>query len=314
VIVRPPRCDDDRSSPHGMAGMKIVVLDCETTGLGNLAQACEIALVEVDPETGDVTDRFSTLIRPTCAIEVPARAVHHVADVDLVSAPTMARLLIERCPVGDASCQGDLFARVLRNPDHYVLSAHNVDFDRRILVQAGVHPGLLPQRTICTYRCALHMWPDAPAHGNQALRYWLGIDVGAGDIRDAKLDEAIEWASWWVDYGMVDRRAAEIIRAVRDGRLARPTPSPHRALPDALVTAVILDRMIDTLRSIYTVEGAIDELVRLTITPVLLKKVRFGRHYDSLWSDVPRDYLWWILDQDFDEDVQYTARHWLGQL
>lgn len=29
---------------------------------------------------------------------------------------------------------------------------------------------------ICTYKVALRAWPEAPAHSNQTLRYWRGLD------------------------------------------------------------------------------------------------------------------------------------------
>lgn len=57
---------------------------------------------------------------------------------------------------------------------------------------------------ICTFKCALRLWPDAPSHSNQALRYWLD-PVG--------LDRAIASRS-------------------------------HRALPDAYVTAFLLREML----------------------------------------------------------------------
>ena len=34
---------------------------------------------------------------------------------------------------------------------------------------------------ICTYKVALRTWPEAPSHGNNALRYWLE-DQGKIDI------------------------------------------------------------------------------------------------------------------------------------
>jgi uncharacterized protein (DUF3820 family) len=49
----------------------------------------------------------------------------------------------------------------------------------------------------------------------------------------------------------------------------------------------------------------------LSSSPILFKKVGFGRHFGQLWSEVPRDYLRWILDQkDFDPDTRYTALHY----
>lgn len=42
---------------------------------------------------------------------------------------------------------------------------------------------------------------------------------------------------------------------------------------------------------------------------------KFGKHKGTLWSQVPRDYLDWVVNKsDFtDEDVLYTARHYLEQ-
>ena len=53
------------------------------------------------------------------------------------------------------------------------------------------------------------------------------------------------------------------------------------------------------------------ELVELCKQPVLLRTVRFGKHRGDLWKDVPRSYLSWIVNQDFDRDVIHTARHHL---
>ena len=54
---------------------------------------------------------------------------------------------------------------------------------------------------VCTYKCALRVWPDLPSHGNQALRYQFGLINPLG----------------------VDR--AKLV--------------PHRALSDAIVTAAV---------------------------------------------------------------------------
>ena len=40
----------------------------------------------------------------------------------------------------------------------------------------------LGRPAICTFKCALRVWPEAPAHNNQTLRYWLrpkGLSVFA---------------------------------------------------------------------------------------------------------------------------------------
>lgn len=80
---------------------------------------------------------------------------------------------------------------------------------------------------------------------------------------------------------------------------------PHRALPDAVVTACLLQRMLQ--------ERTVDELVELTATPVLLTTCPFNKHRGEPWSSVPSDYMRWILRQDFDADVRYTCEHYLRE-
>lgn len=86
---------------------------------------------------------------------------------------------------------------------------------------------------------------------------------------------------------------------------------PHRALPDALVTASLFVHMLQST--------SIDELIRLTTTPVLLKSCDFGKHKGKLWSDI-KDVGWlrWITTQDgpqgFSSDVIHTAKTYFNKL
>lgn len=85
------------------------------------------------------------------------------------------------------------------------------------------------------------------------------------------------------------------------------TTQTHRALYDATVTAYILQRMLET--------NTVEHLLDLETRPVLLKTCKFGKHRGSLWSDVPRDYLRWVINQDnppFEGDVLHTAKYWMG--
>ena len=132
----------------------LIVIDVETTGLGPRAQVVEVAIVST-------TSMQSFLVRPTVPVVPAARAVHHLRDEDLEVAPTMSEL-IRRFPS-------------LMDADVFV--AHHAVFDRRMLVQSGVDERTLPHQTICTIRCGLHLFSDAPAFGNQVLRYWLELDV-----------------------------------------------------------------------------------------------------------------------------------------
>ena len=91
-------------------------------------------------------------------------AVHHLTEADFTA----------DTPV----CTPERLQQVIRGcgrPD--LLVAHNCAFERLFLNAAL--PASLPW--ICTYKVALHVWPGAPRHSNQVLRYW----------RDLKLDPAL---------------------------------------------------------------------------------------------------------------------------
>lgn len=85
----------------------------------------------------------------------------------------------------------------------------------------------------------------------------------------------------------------------------RTQPS-HRAGPDTWVTAHIL---LDLLR-IYQPET----LIEITGKPVTLMKINFGKHEGKRFSELPWDYLDWIVnksdmrDDASKEDVVHTAR------
>lgn len=80
----------------------------------------------------------------------------------------------------------------------------------------------------------------------------------------------------------------------------------HRAGPDTYVTAHILVEALK-LRSI-------DELLALTTQPVVMKIVPFGKYKGKLWSEVPHDYMRWLLNQStVTADVRATCQHWLKQ-
>jgi exodeoxyribonuclease X len=248
---------------------KVCVLDTETTGLGNQDQVIELAIVTVDAKARTIISYGTHLIKPTVPISPGARAVHHITDAELESAPTLTALMLGRgMSELDAVKHLSQQTGVVTLDQVYhgnAVVAHNAEFDLRMLAQSGMR---LEGPHICTLRAARHIWPEMESHSNQALRYAL----------DLKIDPS--WPLTMLP--------------------------PHRALPDALVTAALLIRMLE-MRSV-------DELIGLTAAPVLQAKVRFGSHRGKPWADMDAGFLSWVLDprRDFDADVKHTAAHWLG--
>lgn len=225
----------------------IAVFDTETTGL----DPATASILELGVVTLPGFDSFSCLIKPDHEIEIQAMAAHHLTDA----------MVKTGAPLKDAVTAGRLL-------EAEYLCAHNAAFDMGFLA-----PIVGDKKVICTYRCARHLWQDAPSFSNQVLRYWLKIE-----------DELHNG----------------------DGAFIMQLP-PHRALPDAWVTAHILYKML--------IDHEPEELVKLTKAPILMKTVSFGAHKGKLWKDVPHSYFAWMLRQkDFDADSIYTVKHHLGML
>lgn len=223
------------------------VIDYETTGLpeNSGSEIIELGRVDVDLNTKEIGNLWRSFAAPKGSIPPEVKAVHHILEEELSGALPLDELwrsFWEGCGPGD------------------IIAAHNAEFEKHFHAGDG-------RSWIDTYKCALTLWPDAPAHNNQTLRYWLEID-----------------------------RSPDF-----DRELAMP---PHRALPDAYVTAHILVRLL--------AESSATDLVAISGKPALLSKLTFGKHRGMKFSEAPVDYLQWIRDKsDLNEDVKFSAAHWL---
>ncbi|WP_159975800.1 MULTISPECIES: exonuclease domain-containing protein [unclassified Novosphingobium] len=162
----------------------IRVIDFETSGVDlPEAEVCEAATCDLHLDTGLIEAPASWLCKVK---EMPpqVRAVHHISLAECQEwAPFDPALMFNRTNAADA------------------IAAHNAEFETQFFES--------PVPVICTYKVALRVWPEAPAHNNGALRYWL---EDAGKIAP-------------------------------DHALTQPA---HRAGPDAYVTAHILKALFDT--------------------------------------------------------------------
>lgn len=159
----------------------IRVIDFETTGTEPPeAEVCEVGVCDLHLEERRVEAPRSWL----CGVKAmppEVRAVHHISLAECAGQPAFD-------PVP------------MLPPSLSAIAAHNAEFETQFFES--------PLPVICTYKSALRVWPDAPAHNNGALRYWL---EDAGKITP-------------------------------DHPLTQPA---HRAGPDAYVTAHILLALFD---------------------------------------------------------------------
>lgn len=252
----------------------IIVIDTETTGLDPKSDAIvELAAVTLlqSPEGAwQLGPHASSLVAPGRRMHPAAQAQHHLTDEMLRDAPKLPQAL-DDVLTGAGLLVGS--AKVLAgeikvyNP-LICFAAHNAAFDKGFL-QPMMDPRIRTNGGwLCTMRAAKHVWPDAPGYSNQVLRYHVpGLD--------------------------------KEIREHLPGGLA-----PHRALYDALCTAVMLRRML-TLHPPA-------ELLAMQVRPILLKTCNMKKHKGTPWAEVPREYLQWVLraDPPFDEDIRHTAAHY----
>ena len=219
---------------------RLRVIDLETTGIEPPAEIIEFGRADVvtGGGTAEIERPMARLYRPLGGIPPETKAVHHITEADFD----------DQTPV----CTPERLRQAVwggETPD--VLAAHNAEFERQF-VTPEVTAGL---PWICTYKVALHLWPDAPRHSNQVLRYW----------RELSIDPA---------YAM----------------------PPHRAGPDAWVTAHVLVELLK--------ETTIEQMIAWTEEPKHLPAIPFGKHRGMKWAEAPVDYLQWMVRQtDMDRDA-----------
>lgn len=140
--------------------MRLRVVDLETTGGDRTSEILEVGFVDVVREGAGwrALPPVSRLFRPRGEISVHAMAVHHLTPEDFCDA--------------DPHCDEYALRAMFAEPAD-VMVAHNAQFERAFIADTAT--GGLPW--ICTVRSAKAVWPQAPGHSNQVLRYWRRLQL-----------------------------------------------------------------------------------------------------------------------------------------
>jgi exodeoxyribonuclease X len=184
-----------------MLSQRVRVIDLETAGDGP-QDVCEIGWqdvsVGIDGRWQVTEERGAHLVNPGRPISPDTMAVHHIRDEDIIGAPFWK----------------EIAPSVLKPASGVAaLAAHRAAFEQRYCrpsLTAGV-------RWICTWKCALRLWPHLHRFSNQLLRYQrkpeglvheIGLPahrampdayVTAHHLRDmlnqASLDQLLAWSS-----------------------------------------------------------------------------------------------------------------------
>lgn len=138
--------------------LKLIFLDCETTGLGVKDRLCQVAY-KIDDKV--VNEYF----RPEVPISVDAMAVSHITNK-----------MVEDKPIfKNSEAYKELVQLSL--DDNNILVAHNAPFDIEMLLREGIEF----KNFICTRKIAKHLDEDAkiPKYNMQYLRYLLDLNIEA---------------------------------------------------------------------------------------------------------------------------------------
>ena len=134
---------------------RIRVIDLETGGAG-ADDVCEIGWQDVRRGADGVwrvdAERGARLVNPGRPMSPDTLAVHHILDAQVEGAPFWRAV-----------------APTVLRPEGGVaaLAAHRAAFEQRYC-----RPGLTGGAGwICTWKCALRLWPALPRFSNQMLRY-----------------------------------------------------------------------------------------------------------------------------------------------
>jgi DNA polymerase III epsilon subunit-like protein len=141
--------------------MRIIFFDTETTGNGEEDRLCQLAI----KERGVAEPIVNATYNPPVPISIESMAIHHITPKMVAGRP-----LFTEAPE---------YAEVKRlfESEDVISVAHNVAFDVSMLKREGV----VPAKTICTYKLAKYLDPNdlIPQHRLQYLRYYFNFDLEA---------------------------------------------------------------------------------------------------------------------------------------
>ena len=166
------------------------------------------------------------------------------------------------------------------NTNENYLIIHNAPFDIKMLEKEGFSTQM---KVIDTLRVAKHVLPDEEAHRLQYFRYKMEL------------------------YKEEDKEAAALGVVVK----------AHDAIGDVLVLKLLLSKLREAVQVAYPSENAVEKMVELTNTPILVKIFRFGKHKGKELAEVAREdagYLRWMLSsmETLDDDLRYSINYYLS--
>ncbi len=85
---------------------------------------------------------------------------------------------------------------------------------------------------------------------------------------------------------------------------------------DALGDIIVLEKLFERLFARFKKDGLedpIEEMIRISNSPILIARMPFGKHKGMPFKQVPSDYLEWLQGTELDEDMEHTVCHYLAR-
>lgn len=150
--------------------MRFFFADVESTGLRQPAKIVEVCIVEADGDF-NILNTWESRIDPEMAIEPGASGVHGLTNAMLVDEPTIEQFM-------------EMNNHPLRTDG--VLIAHNCQYDSKFL-----GPYFESYEPLCTLKCARILYPEAPDHKLQTLRFFLELEADHSKAHTAGEDVSL---------------------------------------------------------------------------------------------------------------------------
>jgi len=246
--------------------MNILYLDTETTSVDPAtAYIVELGALLCGPQSGGCPAMADNcyLYCPPVPIPPEASAIHGYTDT----------VITGHSPVKVDDHRASWIGQMLREAD--ILCGHNIlAYDLPILRREfPVLFGGCRLPVLDTLRLARHIWPDIPSHALQVLRYRFNLPTTCGSPHGAAFDA-------YLCKGLVEHIKDKELEMQADGSddglfvcsRRDDVPSGHGNTADLA-------------------------LVDLSIQPIMVTTIRFGKHSGMKVRDLPRDYVRWLLGQ-----------------